>query len=250
MAADRGISPTRARRLAHHLEQAAHEIEREGRAATHELAAVGWAAPPELAALAGLHHRLHASARDIRKRADDVEHQKVRPSACAGAPRRHATNPLIGFGKGILAGATATVAGLTHVVVDVTKTPVQMAGAAIHGGSPATVVERKAWANVHAMWQSRTTFWHSGLAYLVIETHRHGLSRALDEFAYANGAVIPFAAVTAATWGGGSSAMAGVLRGAGVPATTAARTATVVNLTNPAPPVTADERCDREKTAA
>jgi hypothetical protein len=250
MAADRGISPKRARRLAQHLEQAAHRIERERRAATHELAAAGWPAPAELHGLAGLPDRLHASARGLRRAADDVEHQKVPRFACSSPPKRHASNPLLSFGKGLVLGLTGTVKGLTHLVADTATLPVQIAHGALQGQSPESVVALKAWGNVHAFWRSRTTFWHASLPYLAVETHRRGLARAADEWAYASGAITPFVAVTVATAAGTSSPVAAGLRAAGVPAATATRTAQVLGAVNPAPPATKDDACEAPQTAA
>ncbi|MCU1462507.1 MAG: hypothetical protein JWO37_2582 [Acidimicrobiales bacterium] len=246
MAADRGISPTQARRLARHLEQAAERIEHERRAAAHELAGAGWPAPAELHALAGLADRLHASADDLRRAADHVEHQKVRPFACFGPPRRHGSNPFFSFGKGVALGVTGTVKGLSHLVADFATLPVQVTQGAMHGKSPESVVAHKVWGNVHALWESRTTFWHASLPYLAIETQRHGAARAVDEWAYANGAITPFVVVTIATAAGGSSPLAAGLRATGVPAATATRTAQILGTMNPAPPTINDGACEEK----
>jgi hypothetical protein len=250
MAADRGISPTQARRLARHLEQAAERIEHDRRAAAHELAGAGWPAPSELHALAGLADCLHASARDLRRAADHVEHQKVRAFACFSPPRRHASNPFFSFGKGVALGVTGTVKGLRHLVADFATLPVQVAHGAMQGKSPESVVAQKVWVNAHAFWESRTTFWHASLPYLAIETQHHGAARAVDEWAYANGAITPFVVVTIATASGGTSPLAAGLRATGVPAVTATRAAQVVGTVNPAPPRINDGACEKKPNRA
>ena len=254
MAADRGISPERARRLAQHLEQAADHIEHQRRAASHELAAVGWPAPPELDALAGLHHRMQESARDLHRRAEQIEHQRVRAAACVRPPRRHASNPVFAFGKGVWKGVSSTVTGAVHVAAAVAVTPVHVASAARQGVPPDIFLARKIISTIHAFWESRTTFWHASAPYLVLETQRHGASRALDEWAYANGEITPFVVTTVATVGTGSSALLakGLIK-AGVSDGAAATTSTVVGLAtaSPPPPTPAPARCERgEETPA
>jgi hypothetical protein len=245
MAADRGISPQLARRLAHELEQAAHRIEHDRRAAVHALAAVGWPAPSELAALAGVTHRLHGSAHDVRARAHRIEHQKVRAFACFHPPRRHSSNPVFSFVKGVWSGVSATAKGAVHLAAATATTPVHMIGAARQGVPPDVYLARKAINTIHAFWESRTTFWHASAISLVVETQRHGVGRAVDEWAYANGAITPFVVTTVATMGTGSSALLaqGLVR-AGMSEGAAATTSTAIGLatTSPPPAITPAER--------
>lgn len=250
MAADRGISPQRARRLARLLEQASDEIEHDRRAALHELAAVGWPAPAELTAAARLVTDLQRHAHELRRRADVVEHQRVRKPACFSPPRRHASYPLFSFAKGLGRGVTATVSGIGHFVIDTAATPVQMASAAVHGSSPGGVLVDKLGATWHAYWQCRETFFHTGLVYVATETRRHGLATALDEWAYATGEVVPFLAVAVATRGGAASPVGSALQKVGLSESEAVVTTRALSAVNPPPPPPTEPRRPTSAPAA